>query len=257
MFSKSLTFALSMLLSGVAHSAATGMPRMERMAHDVEGAFFRKYAHVNTQGVQPDVNTAELSALFPRWGFQPASSPGTSWEISATSSDEALICLKGVASDLSAWSATISRLARSGYVLADAACQAAERWSAPSAFPANFALTKVLNRKSVPLHSIFPATIDVGGLMFTNPVVPAVRLQREVPHMLTLLNPSQGTTPVSVLSVETLGQVGVAHDCATLAPGQACTLTLSLTTQPSNLPLDRLTVKFSEGEMLIISLRLK
>lgn len=230
---------------------------IERISVDVESAYARKYANLDENGQQPPVNSTELSSLFPLWGFQPTSQKDVEWRLLPTSQDQATLCISWHAKNAEDWMAPLGKMQQRGYSIADTDCKKTQQAAAITNFPANVTVLKALDRRAVPVRSVLPPSLTVSGLMFANPLVPAVRLQKGVPHQLTLLNPATAAAPVNLEQVETLGSTQAVHDCLVLLPGQSCNVTLSFSAEPPSYQLDRFSVNFSNGEKLIISLRLK
>lgn len=227
--------------SGASASQAQRSPlgfQLARAAHDVTAAFQRRSA-VFVQGTYDQLNApAGAADLYPTYPFAPSTSR-VQWTIAALDTDRSTVCFTVQPRNLTDWQSVVQGISRAGLTPATTGCAQTTGLSVPAGFPVAINANMVLDRRSVALP-----TAAVSGLslsLSTDGTVTAIEPGPTSVAAILQAHAGQTSTPVTVqvtnnTAFDTLALVNItttpgftsgANDCAALALGQTCSVSLA------------------------------
>lgn len=233
----------------------------------VEQAFNRKMRETPfPQLLQP--SAMAVSDLFPGYGFSPKANTAISWSIAGVDENKAKVCVAYTAPSLEVWASLVALSKLKGYSATSATCSEATPLNgAPSSYPADIHLLKVLDKRDVPVATYVPSDpfiYNVDSYAVTRPG-------------LTINKPSSqpvGWASVSVRNPEIILEFGdpvvyrtlsiseltvrdgfsVRHNCFGLGPNALCAIDVGYDGSRGKYHVGSMRVVFSNGAIMSVGL---
>lgn len=200
---------------------------IERGTRQVEKAFHRRQATVETSNGSRLAAPGQWEALFPQYGFAPLTRFVT-FSLSALDQDKTRVCAHVPVRSHEEWRAAVRGLGDSGYGLSDAACEQPRAVTAPSEYPAQVHGRRTLDTQDVVARSVFPPDLQL-SLAAAPLTRPSLTLQAPagqwgVAQSFTVTNTTE--TPMGIVGIDVRSGFEAAHNCEMVLPLASCTVSV-------------------------------